>query len=235
MTSQASVPSPTRRSALIALALLAPVPSLGVLAGLWIAPGLVGQAVFAACKLWILALPAAWYLLVEHGRPSWSPPRRGGIGVGLASGAAIGASILLVYWLALHGRVDPVLVRQAARDMQLLSPPDYLLAAAAWTLVNSLMEEYVYRWFVVRQLRALVGGTLAVVGSALVFTAHHVIAVSAYLEPGMAALASLGVFAGGLLWAWLYLRYRSIWPCWISHVLADVAVFVLGWHLLFGG
>jgi len=126
------------------------------------------------------------------------------------------------------------LVRQAARTMTLLSPPDYLLAAAGWTLVNSLMEEYVYRWFVLRQLRAVTTDLVAVLGSALVFTAHHVVAVSVYLTPALTVMASLGVFLGGAAWSWLYLRYRSIWPPWISHVLADVAVFVIGWHLLFG-
>jgi hypothetical protein len=47
-------------------------------------------------------------------------------------------------------------------------------------------------------------------------------------------VASTGVFIGGVIWAWLYSRYRSIWPGWISHVLADIAVFGVGWWLLFG-
>jgi hypothetical protein len=76
-------------------------------------------------------------------------------------------------------------------------------------------------------------GTTAVFASAAIFTAHHVIAVSQYLDPLHTILASAGVFAGGLVWSWLYLRYRSIWPCWISHVLADIAVFGIGWYLLF--
>jgi hypothetical protein len=41
------------------------------------------------------------------------------------------------------------------------------------------------------------------------------------------------VLAAGACWSFLYLRYESIWPGWISHVLADLAVFLIGWHLLF--
>jgi membrane protease YdiL (CAAX protease family) len=197
------------------------------------APGSVGHTVFMMSKVWILLFPAVWYLVVERGRLSWSPLRHGGLGVGAASGAVIGVSILAAYWLLVDDRIDPDLVREAARSMTLLSPPKYLLAAAGWTLVNSLMEEYVYRWFVFRQFRKLFGNVAAIVGSALVFTTHHVIAVSQYLGPVMTILASSGVFIGGLLWGWLYLRYRSIWPAWISHVFADVAVFVVGWFLLF--
>jgi membrane protease YdiL (CAAX protease family) len=65
-------------------------------------------------------------------------------------------------------------------------------------------------------------------------SAHHVIAVSQYLDPLLTFLASAGVFAGALIWSWLYMRYRSIWPGWLSHVLADIAVFGIGWYLLFG-
>jgi membrane protease YdiL (CAAX protease family) len=47
------------------------------------------------------------------------------------------------------------------------------------------------------------------------------------------ALGSLAVLAAGACWSFLYLRYDSIWPGWISHVVADVAVFAVGWQLLF--
>jgi membrane protease YdiL (CAAX protease family) len=216
------------------LLLLAPAPTIGVTAALFVAPGPTGHAIYTACKIWILLLPAAWYLGVERGRPSWSPPRRGGLLAGCLSGLAIGATVLIGFWTVAHERVDPELVREAAGSMQLLSPPDYLLAAAGWTLVNSLMEEYVYRWFALRQLRALMSDPAAVVASAVIFTVHHVLAVSVYLGTLETVLASTGVFVGGLLWAWLYLRYGSVWPPWISHVFADLAIFIIGWHLLFG-
>ncbi len=96
------------------------------------------------------------------------------------------------------------------------------------------MEEYVYRWFVLRQSEQLFSAPWAILTSAAVFTLHHIIAVSQYLNPLHTVVASTGVFVGGVIWAWLYWRYRSIWPGWISHVLADVAVFGVGWWLLFG-
>jgi membrane protease YdiL (CAAX protease family) len=46
-------------------------------------------------------------------------------------------------------------------------------------------------------------------------------------------LGSAAVLAAGACWSWLYLRYESIWPAWISHVIADAAVFIVGWQLLF--
>jgi membrane protease YdiL (CAAX protease family) len=129
--------------------------------------------------------------------------------------------------------LDPSALRAAAAAMGIGSPAAYLAGAAAWTLANSLVEEYVWRWFVLAQCERLVGPPAAVVLSAALFTAHHVLALGRYLTPGLTLLASAGVFAGGVVWAGLYLRYRSIWPGWLSHVLADVAVFTLGWSLLF--
>jgi membrane protease YdiL (CAAX protease family) len=32
------------------------------------------------------------------------------------------------------------------------------------------------------------------------------------------------VFVGGGVWAWLTIRYRSLWPAWVSHSLADTIV-----------
>ena len=223
----------SRRRAFLALALLAPVPSLGIWAAMVAAPGTVGHGVFLVAKLWLLVFPAAWYLLVEKGKPSWSPLRWGGLTAGFLSGVVLAAAIVLGAWLVDAQHMDLAPLRAAVREMNLASPAAYLAGAAAWTLVNSLIEEYVYRWFILRQCEALLPPAAAVIASAAVFTIHHVIALNQYLDPGFTALASAGVFIGGIVWATLYHRYRSIWPGWISHVLADIAVFGLGGWLLF--
>ena len=153
---------------------------------------------------------------------------------GVLSGVILAVAIVLGAWLVDVQHIDLGPLRVAVREMDLASPAAFLAGAAAWTLVNSLIEEYVYRWFVLRQCEVLLPSPVAVIASAAVFTIHHVIALNQYLEPGFTALASAGVFVGGIVWAALYYRYRSIWPGWISHVLADIAIFGLGWWLLFG-
>jgi membrane protease YdiL (CAAX protease family) len=77
------------------------------------------------------------------------------------------------------------------------------------------------------------GKWLAVILAGLIFTAHHVIVLKAYFEWDITLLASAGIFMGGCAWSALYLRYRSIWPGYVSHVIVDVAVFVIGWDLIF--
>ncbi len=219
---------------MLALLALAPVPSLGVIVAMVVAPGPVGRVLFMAAKVWLVVFPAAWYLLVQKGRPSWSPPRRGGLAVGAVSGLGLAALIVIGAWLVGVQDMDLTSLRAQVREMGLGSAVSYLAGAAGWTFFNSLIEEYVYRWFIFRQCEALIKGPAAVLASAAIFSAHHVIAVSQYLDPVFSFLASSGVFVGGAIWSWLYKRYRSVWPCWISHVLADIAVFGIGWWLLFG-
>jgi len=225
---------PSRTTALLALALLAPIPTIGVATALYAAPGTVGQVVFTVSKIWLVAFPAVWYLAVERGSPSWSPPRRGGLWMGALIGVIMSLAIAVGYWTILARHIDPATVRLAAVTMELSSMHRYALAAAGWIFINSVVEEYVYRWFVLRQLRTLMPNIAAIGVSAGIFTVHHVVAMSAYLDPGPTLLGSLGVFTGGAVWCWLYNRYGSIWPGWISHAIVDVAVFVIGAILLFG-
>jgi hypothetical protein len=227
---EASGPSP-RLSALAALALTAPVPTLGALFGLILFPGPIGRTLFMIAKLWLVIVPVLWWIQVEGGRWQVERPSGRGVLVGLASGLAITLGIGIAY-AALAARIDATRLVEVARSMGLDEPRAYLAGAAYWIVVNSLIEEYVYRWFMLRQCRQLLPAWAAVLASAALFTAHHTVALQVYLPPGLTALASAGVLIGGAVWAVLYLRYGSIWPGWISHILADIAVFAIGWHLL---
>jgi membrane protease YdiL (CAAX protease family) len=199
-----------RVSAAIALLLLAPVPTIGVVAALHAAPGPVGDAVFAAAKLWLLLFPAAWFVLVERGRPGWSRPGRAGLRAGLLLGSAMAAAIGLAYWGVLRDLVDPRPLRQAALEMGIGSPAAYLAGAAGWTFANSLVEEYVWRWFVLRQLRALLPAAAAILGSAALFTAHHVFALAA--SPSRMSCSAWRRCRRRRRWSWLYLRFASSEP-----------------------
>ncbi len=223
-----------RRRAAIALALLAPAPSLGVAAAMIWFPGPLGRALFMTAKVWLVALPVLWHLAVDRRPPSWSPPRRGGLGVGVVTGLVAAAVIAGAARLFGVFTMDMTALAAEIGEMGLVDARAFLTAAAGWTFVNSLIEELVYRWFVLTRCEKLMSTPAAILASTAIFTAHHVIALSTYLPWHLTALASLGVFIGGALWAWLYGRYRSIWPGWISHVLADVAVFAVGWVVLFG-
>jgi membrane protease YdiL (CAAX protease family) len=228
-----------KRAALLALLLLVPVPSLSVAMAMIIAPGPVGQAVYGAGKIWILALPLVWRLLIDGDRPSLSPLRPGerlrGVAVGVGSGLVIAVVVFATHRLLGPRLIDPEMVRSAAVRNGIGEPSAYLGLALYLTLVNSLLEEYVWRWFVFRRCEVLVGSGPAVVASALLFTVHHVIGLRAQMDWGAALLASSGVLLGALIWSWCYRRFQSVWPGFLSHVVADAGIFWVGWSLIFGG
>ncbi len=223
----------SKKNALTAIALLAPVPSFGVASALFLMPGPVGQAVFTFCKLWILALPAFWFFVIEKQRIRFSGPSLKHLPIALGTGLIGAAAVVLAYFAIAAPRINAEALRETTVELGIGSPLTYIAGALYWIFINSLIEEYVYRWFLMRQAGKIMTPLLAVLLSSLVFTLHHIIALHAYLNWGLTSLASLGIFIGGATWATIYLRVRSIWPCWLSHMLIDIAVFALGYIIIF--
>lgn len=221
---------------LLALVLLVPAPSLGTLAAMSLFPGsMPGQVIFVASKLWLFAFPVVWLKFVDGKRFGLSPARHGGFLAGLLSGAGLGLLILMGYQAFGQGLFDRALFIGKMSEIGLGALPAYLGGAAYWILVNSVLEEYAWRWFVYEKCEALATPAIAVILAAFFFTLHHFIALQAYCSLPLAAVCSLGVFLGGAAWSFMYMRYRSIWPGYLSHAIVDLFVFGLGAAILFGG
>jgi membrane protease YdiL (CAAX protease family) len=226
--------STQRRRAILALGLLVPAPSLGTLTAMVLVPGSpIGSAIFIACKIWLFALPAVWHLWIDRKPVSLSPAKNGGFMMGAITGIAISVAIVSAYSLFGTALLDVTVLRDKVEAMGLANPVYFALGAAYWILINSVLEEYVWRWFCVTKARQLMPKSAAVLVAALFFTLHHIIALSTYFGPVGVAICSAGVFVGGALWGWMYLRYRSIWPPYLSHAIVDVAVFGIGAWVLF--
>ncbi len=228
------------RQPLLALLLLVPAPTLGVLgAMLWFTDSIIGQAMWAVSKVWIMALPLAWLLWVDRSWISVSPiPRkqmRSALIAANVTGVLIFALILGGYYLFGRNWMDLDAVRAHLTSVGLDSVPLYLAMCVFWIAVNSAVEEYVWRWFVYTRLAALLPAGAAVIAAGLAFTLHHVFALGLNFQWDwrIVALASTGVFVGGVTWSILYAVYRSVWPGWISHAWADLAIFIIGYQLLF--
>lgn len=225
----------SKGKSILALALLVPAPSIGVLAAMVLFPGtMTGQALFAASKVWLFAFPLVWLPMVDRKPFSLSPVRKGGLKAGLLTGVGISLLIILSYFMFGQGLIDRTLFAGKMHAMGLDTGPVYLGCAAYWILVNSVLEEYVWRWFVYTRCEALAKPAVAVVLSSLCFTLHHIVALQTYFALPLTAICSLGICAGGVVWSCMYQRYRSIWPGYLSHAIVDLAVFGIGAYLLFG-
>ena len=222
-----------KRRAILALVLLVPVPSLGTWMGMVAAEGPAGQAMFAASKLWVWLFPVVWLMLVDKRRPTFPRPAARGMAVACVTGVLIMAAIAAGYWFLGRQWIDAEFMRDKMIEVGLDTKGKYLLGALYWITINSLLEEYVWRWFVTTRCETLMPRKAAVAVSALFFTFHHIIALEVYFDWRVSVLASLGVFIGGATWSWLYIRYRNIWAAYVCHVFADVIIFAIGWYLVF--
>lgn len=223
-----------KNKAIISLSLLVPAPSIGAYCAMVLFPNtFLGAGIFMFSKIWLFSLPVIWHRYVDAERLSLSPARKGGFGVGLVTGVILSGIITAGYMALGSSLVDPVFLIRKMEDIGLASRPVYAGCAIYWIAVNSVLEEYVWRWFVVKQCESLFRPAVSIFLSALFFTLHHIVALQVYLSPIAVAICSVGVFIGGATWSFMYMRYRSVWPCYLSHAIVDLAVFVIGAAIIF--
>lgn len=197
------------------------------------------RGAYALGKLVQFSFPLVYlYFAAPH---SWSvrPPRFGGLMLGLGFGALVAAAMLLLYFGLLRETLIEMglerEVRSKLEEFGAATPYRFLGFAAYISIVHSLLEEYYWRWFVFRRLGSLCGLAPAMAISSLAFMAHHVIVLDVYL-PGHFLTAvvpfSLAIAAGGAFWSWLYARTDSLVAVWLSHVIIDAGIMVIGFDLL---
>ena len=222
------------KKALLALLLILPAPLLGITASLYL-PLLnnlqVGQAIWLFMKVWLILMPVLWLLYIDRGTLSWSPTNGRGVLAGLLWSIPVATVLLGIFWIAKDSLVDPE-AKQKMDALGITSLASFLIFASSMSLANSLMEEYVWRWFVFSKWKVLVGVWPAILLSALFFTVHHVVILWDFGSLSLVFLGSSGLFVGGVIWGCLYNKYNSIWPGWICHVAADTTIMWIVWRII---
>ena len=224
------------QKALLALVLILPAPLIGITASLHL-PLFehlsIGQVIWFLMKIWIILMPTLWLLYIDKGKLSWSRTNWKGIGTGFLWSIPVCSIIVGVYWLAGNTLIDSN-AKEKIDELGIASPWLFLLFATFMSIVNSLMEEYIWRWFVFSKFKVLVGAKFAIVCSAFFFTLHHVVIMWTFGSLQLVVVGSIGLFLGAIIWGWLYQKYNSIWPGWICHIAADTAIMWIVWTIITG-
>ena len=138
------------------------------------------------------------------------------------TGFALAALLYGVFWLGnwVAGRVFPFAHSQVTAIYGIKSTTDARLIALALVFLIGPAEEIFWRGFVQKQLeRCWLGRWEAVVVGALIYAAVHVWSGNMML---VGAALTAGLFWGSVLAA-----TENLWSGILSHVLWDVAVFLL--------
>lgn len=150
---------------------------------------------------------------------------------GLCTGVLMGGIILAGYYLLLRPVIDPSGVIGKVRSLGLTK--HYWIMALVISLWNALFEEYYWRGFIISELRgwSLTVPALCVIGGVL-FGLHHIFVAVPLFAWAVGLLCAAGTMVAGGIWTWMRLRGHSILDCYVSHVLADLAVMWAGYDLL---
>ncbi|HYG61867.1 MAG TPA: CPBP family intramembrane glutamic endopeptidase [Thermoanaerobaculia bacterium] len=193
--------------------------------------------VYAVAKGLQFSFPLVWTLWVLR-----VPLRLRGVEArrDLLPGALSGAAILAVLFglwrplttLPALGGV-PVAIAAKMDAFGIVSPGAFLLLAAFYSVIHSLLEEYYWRWFLLGGLRRRMSPAAALALSSLAFMSHHVLVLGEFLGGYGAAtwLLALAVAGAGALWSWLYLRSGALYAPWLSHACADAGLMAIGYWL----
>jgi uncharacterized protein len=229
-----AINSVSRNRSIIALLLIVPVTSIGVIMSAFVAPGAIGQTVAAICGLWLVLFPILWHRLVDRQSPNLKLSNDGWL-TGIVLGLLMFGLIFCSYWFIGRQLLNIADIRSRTSQMGMNIPLMVYGFGTFQTLVNSFIEEYVWRWFVWRHCQTLWPKRLAALISAGFFTIHHIFLLVAYCDSWWLVLVgSIAVFIAGVLWAISVQTYKSLLPSYLSHLAADLALQIASWHILLG-
>ena len=157
--------------------------------------------------------------------------RREGLGMGLLLGGGIFAVILLVFFL-FRPFLDLDAIAAGLMGKEGISRENFLWVALYISIVNSLLEELLFRGLGWLQLRKHTSEGFAMIFSTAAFAAYHVAILDGWFTWWVYGLCMLGLFLGGLIFNYLD-RRGSLLPSWLAHAGANLAINTVG-LIMFG-
>ena len=157
--------------------------------------------------------------------------RQEGLVLGLLLGCGIFAVILLVFFL-FRPFLDLDAIAAGLMGKEGISRENFLWVALYISIVNSLLEELLFRGLGYLELRRHAPEGFAMIFSAAAFAAYHVAILDGWFTWWVYGLCMLGLFLGGLIFSFLD-RNGSLLPSWLAHAGANLAINTVG-LIMFG-
>lgn len=193
---------------------------------------LMPEMIYPAGKLIMLILPV-WYWKKKFRNIGFSKflmTGKNGILIGIATGIVFAVFIRLAFpWLSSQIKPEMIIERLEALNLR----EHYLIMAIVLSAVNSLFEEYYWRGFIQRMaVNAGIKNSVIIISSGVMFGVHHLVALAEMFPVSTVLLLSAGTSAAGMIWAWQRCRNGSLLQCYVSHMMADLAIYWTGWEVI---
>ena len=148
-----------------------------------------------------------------------------GFGV-LMYGFIIGAYFLLGKYFDLSGITSSL-------DEIGVTKNNFIFVALYIAVCNSFLEEFIFRGFGFIGLTDKIGEKWACIFSAICFALYHITMMIGWYSVGLTALIIFALFVGGVILNILDRKCKTVYPAWIVHIFANLAINTIG-MILFG-
>ncbi len=190
----------------------------------------------AAKLLLFISIPLFYgYFLKRHDASRYLRLRSGNkntILIGLISGVIFAAILFGGYYL-LKSYIDLKPVYSELEGRLKITPMNFIYAALYITFFNSFIEEFFFRGFIFLNLYEEGYKILSYVFSSLLFAAYHVAIFKNWFSPVIFVISLVGLTVVALFFNLMNRKSKSIFNSWISHMLADCTIMVIGF-MMFG-
>ncbi len=195
--------------------------------GYWVKSGVkVGTFLIIAalyCSIYKKELPSIGKMFV---------PKKWDIVKALCIGLTIYVLIVGAYFL-LQNVIDFSVITGKLTSDTGVSKDNFLYVSLYISVINSLLEELLFRGFGFILLKKSSGRIFAYIFSALSFAIYHSGMTSGYFNIGIFLLTLFALFVGGLIFNLLNDKSETIYSSWLTHMCANLGINTVG-MILFG-
>ena len=149
----------------------------------------------------------------------------------LAFGVLMYAFIIGAYFLL--GKYFDLSGITSSLDEIGVTKQNFVFVALYIAVCNSFLEEFIFRGFGFIGLSDKLGAKWACVFSAICFALYHVTMMIGWYSFGLTALIIFALFVGGVILNILDSKCKTVYPAWIVHIFANLAINTIG-MILFG-
>jgi membrane protease YdiL (CAAX protease family) len=142
----------------------------------------------------------------------------------LMYGFIIGAYFLLGKYFDLSGITSSL-------DEIGVTKQNFVFVALYIAVCNSFLEEFIFRGFGFIGLSAKIGEKAACIFSAICFALYHITMMIGWYSFELTALIIFALFVGGVILNVLDSRCKTVYPAWIVHIFANLAINTIGMNL----
>lgn len=192
--------------------------------------GQLASLIYTITKISIIVWPLYW--IFTRKKIIQIKSHKKSVLLGLTSGLIISGIILSTYILFSNYFLEfAPLIQSKIENFNLTN--HYILFALFLSIIHSGIEEYYWRWFIFKGLQIKLTPLHAGIIGSLTFSLHHFIILSQIFPPFLTILFGISVGFGGFIWCQIYHKTNSLLGSWLSHMLVDLAIMIVGYMLIF--